>query len=638
MHISLQTKLISAALLVALVLTLILTIMSIRQLNSSSQEAVSSEVTAQASSFSRYLTSWAKDRLATARAMADSFEQHIAEEGQLNHDTTLKILKQGKTAGNFGIDYIGLEDGTMYRDNPALDELHKGYDPRVRGWYKAVKAEMAAKISKPFIAVTGKKLALTFSSPVIKNGQFYGAVSGLYYLKDIVEDVLRLKVKGDGYAMLVDTDGKIVAHRDASLILKSADTLDPQLTVSFIGTAAAGSKFIDMDIASENSKVYFRRVADTDWILMLVMKNEVLDKPAYNLTLSMIATAVFLLCIGAAGFFFVIRWLLTDMKKVSAALEKIAAGGGDLTMRITTKSQDEIGDLARNFNRFVEFMHGIVVRLTGVGDELVKEAGNSQALSTRSAERIDKQQNEIEMVATAVNEMTQATQEIAGNAANAAHTSEEAVTLSVQGQQQVRKSQDSINRLSDEVVKTSTQIEVLNDHVQEITGIVSTISGIAEQTNLLALNAAIEAARAGEQGRGFAVVADEVRVLSQRTHASTEEIHRMITVLQQATQSAVKSMAESKVLTETSVGDAEQASVRLDEIRNSVRTISEMAGQIATAAEEQTSVNMEINNNSIAISEAATEMAAIGNQSAKQAEGLLEISEKMKQDLSHFVI
>ncbi|MAD44118.1 MAG: chemotaxis protein [Oceanospirillaceae bacterium] len=638
MKISLQTKLTGAALFVALVLTIILTGMSIVQMKDSANDSLNSEITGQAKVFSRYLSAWAEDRVNAMEAMADAFSRRIEDEGELNHYDALEILNQAKASAGYNLDFVGLEDGTMYRHDPALDEAKPDYDPRVRAWYKAAKEAKQPIITKPDIAVTGNQLAIYFVAPVMVDGRFYGAVGGLYYLQGIIDDVLSLKVLGDGYAMLVDRDGIISVHPDKNRILKTADVLSPELTPSFLQRAIRNTTPQNLSVSSQDTQVYFHAVENTDWIFMLVMNNKVLNKPINDLTVSMIASAVLLLLSGGVGLYFLIRWALADMKTVSSALEKIAAGGGDLTMRITTKSRDEIGELARNFNQFVEFMHGIVGRLTGIGDELVTEAGNTQALSARSAERIDKQQSEIEMVATAVNEMTQATQEIAGNAANAANTSEEAVALSVQGQQQVRKSQESITRLSSEVGKTSTQIEALNEHVQEITGIVSTISGIAEQTNLLALNAAIEAARAGEQGRGFAVVADEVRELSQRTHASTEEIHRMMTILQEATQAAVKSMADSRVLTETSVEDAEQASVRLDEIRNAVRTISDMAGQIATAAEEQTSVNMEINNNSIAISEAATEMAAIGSQSAQQAGELMTISEKMKEDLSRFII
>src|SRR5690606_21793950 len=211
--------------------------------------------------------------------------------------------------------------------------------------------------------------------------------------------------------------------------------------------------------------------------------------------------------------------------------------------------------------------------------------------------RIRHQQDEINMVATAINEMAAATQEIAGNADNTARTSTETVQAAEHGAEQVDQSQHSITNLAGEVETATDVIGELNTHAQSITTILSTIQNIAEQTNLLALNAAIEAARAGEQGRGFAVVADEVRVLSQRTHASTQEIQQMIETLQQTTGRAVGIMGDSRRLAETSVDDANAASASLAQIISAITNISDMATQIASAAEEQSSVTSEITRN-----------------------------------------
>ncbi|MAD45549.1 MAG: hypothetical protein CMI02_14800 [Oceanospirillaceae bacterium] len=638
MKLTLQMKLIAAALATAITITVILTWLSYSELRHSQNSAIRSEINAQASSFSRYLEAWSVDRLNIMQGMAHAFEKHIAENGSLDHQKALDILNQGRESANFGVDYIGLEDGTMYRHHPDLDKGKPDYDPRVRGWYKGTKSAMDQIITRPYIAVTGNKLAITFTAPVMKDNQLYGVTGGTFYLETIIADVLDMKVLGQGYAMLIDRQGVISAHPNEDFILKNASDLNPQMSAEFMNSDRVNSKLVDFDIGGKDTKVFFKPIPSTNWVLALVMNNNVLTQPMKSLLAQLLISAAVVLVLTWGGLIFLIRWLLRDMKVVSAALQKIASGGGDLTMRIETKATDEIGELATNFNRFVEFMHGIVSRLNRVGEDLVTESTSMQELSSRSAGSISTQQSEIEMVATAVNEMTQATQEIAGNAANAAATSQETVNLSMDGREQVRKSQTSINKLAEEVGRTSAQIEALDNHVQEITSIVSTISGIAEQTNLLALNAAIEAARAGEQGRGFAVVADEVRVLSQRTHSSTEEIHRMITVLQEATKGAVGSMEMSRELTGTSVADAEQASLRLDEIRQAVHTISDMAGQIATAAEEQTSVTREINQNTNAINDSAGEMATIVKQSAQQAESLHGISEKMKADISRFII
>ena len=240
------------------------------------------------------------------------------------------------------------------------------------------------------------------------------------------------------------------------------------------------------------------------------------------------------------------------------------------------------------------------------------------------------------MVATAINEMAAATHEIASNAENTARTSEETVIASGHGSTQVNQSQQSIASLAQEVETATGVISALNSHAQSINTILSTIQGIAEQTNLLALNAAIEAARAGEQGRGFAVVADEVRVLSQRTHASTQEIQQMIETLQQTTSQAVGIMDDSRHLAETSVDDANSASASLSQITTAVNNISDMATQIASAAEEQSSVTSEITRNTEGIRDVSNELAIEANEAAKQAAELSTLSHELQQEINRF--
>lgn len=531
---------------------------------------------------------------------------------------------------------MGLEDGTMYRHDPSLDKA--GYDPRVRGWYKSAKANLKPFITAPYIAATGNKLAITFVAPLIVNGEFKGAIGSLFYMEKIVNDVLAMKVQGDGFAMLLDKRNLIAAYPDASLILKEPSVLSAEFTVDRLNTLANQNTITDARINNEAMKIYFNAIPHTNWILGLVMKDSVLKAPLSKLLINTIIITVILLVLSAILASMLIRWLFKDLRQVSAGLKGIASGNGDLTLRIQTQSTDEIGQLANNFNTFVEYLHGIMTRVKQVCDDLVQQAAVTNQSAERSEQQIHTQQQEVTLVSTAVNEMTVATQEIANNAANTANTSDSAVKLSGDGQVQLNKSQGSITKLSDELSTTTTAIGELDTHVQEISSILTTISGIAEQTNLLALNAAIEAARAGEQGRGFAVVADEVRSLSQRTHSSTEEIRNMIEVLQRSTKKAVSSMESSRDLATHSVDDTEAANSSFEDIRHAIETINEMATQIATAAEEQTSVTSEINENTTNIHTASEELAQGASESAKQAEELAKLSERLRKDIGRFTL
>ena len=258
--------------------------------------------------------------------------------------------------------------------------------------------------------------------------------------------------------------------------------------------------------------------------------------------------------------------------------------------------------------------------------------------SANNVHELGNQQQEIAMVATAVTEMASATAEIAHNAENTAAAAQQSSVSSTDGLNLVNQTRGSITSLANEVGEATEVIHELSRHANDISSVLSTIQSIAEQTNLLALNAAIEAARAGEQGRGFAVVADEVRVLSKRTQASTTEIQSTIDTLQRTTQQAVALMEKSQGLAAHSVADAEAASRALDEITRAVSLISDMSTQIATAAEEQTKVTEEITANVTAIKEVGDELATGAHNEQQESRRLQEQAADLNDKVARFIL
>ncbi|HBL04835.1 MAG TPA: methyl-accepting chemotaxis protein, partial [Aeromonas salmonicida] len=447
---------------------------------------------------------------------------------------------------------------------------------------------------------------------------------------------LAMRVQGDGYAMLLDKSGLIVAHPNKDLALKKSQDLAPELDANrLVGMSQQGG-LQAVQIGGRDTKMLVLPIPNTDWLLAMVMHEDVLMAPLQSLLLQLSLISAGLILVFGLVLTSTFKYLFQDLGRVAGALHDIAHGEGDLTVHINTRSKDEVGQLAESFNQFVARLHGIVSRLRDVTVELAAQSRTQAAGALARSQRVRQQQDEIVMVATAVTEMASATQEIAGNAEFAATTSGDAVKLAVAGQSQVGQSQRSITGLADEVADASQIINELDAHAQKISGILATISGIAEQTNLLALNAAIEAARAGEQGRGFAVVADEVRVLSKRTHDSTDEIQQMIETLQQTTRRAVGGMETSRQLAGTSVEDAEAANQSLSLINQAIGSISDMATQIAAAAEEQTSVTSEISRNTENIRHVSQELAEQAGEEAAQAAELKSLTERLEQEIGRF--
>ncbi|ELK3676762.1 methyl-accepting chemotaxis protein [Vibrio fluvialis] len=578
---------------------------------------------------------------AHAKGIGDWFatKQHalkgLREEIERNPNLDLvPHLRQTLESGSFGLSYYGNEQGEMFRQDPSLNKA--GYDPRERGWYKEAKAAGKPTTTEPYVSVTMQTLVVTLTEPVRVNGQFIGVAASNLALNKLIEDVLAIEVPGKGYAILVNQKGKIVAHPNKDLILKPTQDIASGFSIAALQGAANDHHLLPMSIDGKDKLLMAQSIDNTDWMLVMVMDKAVLEQPLNQMLMTQtLIGLVILLVMAIATSWFVARQL-NELSNIAAALGDIAEGDGDLTRRLTVKSDDEVGMLADKFNKFVDRLHVMVKNVRDVSVALNEGANHAARAAGQRSERIRTQQDEITMVATAVTEMASATAEIAGNADNTAKNANQSVELGAQGYQQMQQSKHSIDQLAQELTGAVNIIGELEEHANEISTILSTIRAIAEQTNLLALNAAIEAARAGEQGRGFAVVADEVRVLSQRTHASTEEIQTKIAGLQKVTSNAVSVMTESHKLVETSVSDVNQTGESLQAISEAIQLISDMATQIASAAEEQSLVTADINGNTESVREVSDALASDAQDAVQQAKELHNLAQELDQEISRF--
>ncbi|MCE9925190.1 methyl-accepting chemotaxis protein [Aeromonas media] len=627
MTLSLRGKLLATSLGVVLLMAALLGIVAFHTLKSRTLSAIQSEAVNYGHAHSVAIGNWMADR----KHAVDALAAVIADNPEA---TLVPHLLQTRTSGGFGLTYFGSAQGAMTRHDPSLNTAN--YDPRVRPWYQSASKAGKLIVTPPYVSVTMQQMVVTLAEPVSHQGQVIGVAGADLSLDALIDEVLAMKVQGEGYAMLLDSSGLIVGHPQKELALKQVAELAPGLTGATLDGWSRDGELHVATIAGREVLLSVQGVPGTDWLLAMVMYKDVLEAPFASLLWQLVGLTLVLLLVFSALLIAMFNYLFADLGRVSKALADIAHGEGDLTVQIAAHSKDEVGLLAQNFNLFVARLHGIVSRLRDVTVELAAQSRTQAAGAEARSQRVREQQDEIVMVATAVTEMASATQEIAGNAEFAATTSGDAVRLAVAGQSQVGQSQRSISGLAGEVADASQTIHELDGHAQKISGILATISGIAEQTNLLALNAAIEAARAGEQGRGFAVVADEVRVLSRRTHDSTAEIQQMIEALQQTTRRAVGGMETSRQLAGTSVEDAEAANQSLARINEAIGAISDMATQIAAAAEEQTSVTGEISRNTENIRHVSQTLASQAKEEAVQAAELKSLTERLEQEIGRF--
>ncbi|MBD9562352.1 cache domain-containing protein [Pseudomonas sp. PDM09] len=357
-----------------------------------------------------------------------------------------------------------------------------------------------------------------------------------------------------------------------------------------------------------------------------------------GVVLSIVGIAVVVLLMIAAAGMLLANTILRPLNLMKANLDDIAAGEGDLTRRLTITSQDELGQLAGSFNRFVDKIHGLVRQITEMTSQLTGLVNQVSDQAQRSDQAMERQRHETDQVATAINEMSAAAQEVAKSAQNAAVAAQQTDEEGQAAKRVVAGSIVKIHALVNDIRSSGVSLDSLQKDVSSIVSVLGVIRSIAEQTNLLALNAAIEAARAGEAGRGFAVVADEVRALASRTQISTQEIQSMIDRLQAGTQSAVEAMRRSSEAGDGTSAQANEAGASLDAMAQLIGTINSMNAQIASAAEEQTAVAEEINRSVHQIAVAVDSVADETQLGAQTSRSLADLGQRLGQLVGQFRI
>lgn len=625
---SLFKKIFLCSSLVLIVLSSTLTTVAIYNINQQTQASIANNLVDTGLINAARLSDWLEVKRNGISALADAIQ------GLSDPEEIAVMLKTVMTSSSLSLAYYGTTEADMYR----LQGLNTvaGYDPRVRGWYKMAIASNSVITTAPFTSASTGNVAVGIAKKIESNGQLIGAIGGNVNLNYLVDTITKLNVPGDGFSFIVSEDGTIIAHPQTDLNTKPITELDSNLTIDMLKNISLNNTVLELEFNGEDYSASKTRLNNTNFYLVMAGKQSVLFQPVRDLMNFLIIVAVVLIAIFLFFALSGIKMFLASLMTVSNALQLAAEGNGDLTQRIPVNSEDEIGQLASNFNNFSDHLQNMLLKITDVTKVLTKEANDISGSASEQIKSSQLQQDEITMVASAVTEMSSATNEIASNAEKTAQTSNHSVAISNQGQTVAASCEVSINKLSTEVSSAATIITRLEQQSLQVNSIVETIRSIAEQTNLLALNAAIEAARAGEQGRGFAVVADEVRVLSQRTHQSTEEISSMISSFNDTILTAVASMENCHELAISSVDNAAETNSSFAKIKDAIQEINDMSIYIATAAEEQNQVTTEVAKNTESIKSVSLDFLKNAEGGADQSKHLNELAADLDKLLAQF--
>ncbi|PYY69053.1 chemotaxis protein [Pseudomonas jessenii] len=550
------------------------------------------------------------------------------------------------------------DDGTLGLDKLVDVDDQKTLSTGVRAseYYLCSKESKKSCVIDPAPYKVGDKIVMlaSFIEPIMLNGAFQGIVGADLSVNFIQEMLLGANQKlysGAGEMALIGGNGRIVAYtKDPSKFgEKVSDILDSK-QIANMANLKRGEVTYSVDKAQDRIELYLPfGIGQTDarWTLMLQLPlNAVmadlqklqadLDAQRKSDTFGMAMVGLVIAGIGLLVIWLVGHGIARPLKQMVAMLDDIAQGEGDLTRRLTSDRADELGSIAKGFNTFLAKLQAMITQVVTSVQSVSDSSEHTADIAIRTNTGVHKQMAEIDQVATAVQEMTATAQDVARNATQAAQAASHADQAASQGMQIVRDTSNSIGALAVEIGRAVGVVQTLAKDSENINAILTAIRGIAEQTNLLALNAAIEAARAGEQGRGFAVVADEVRNLAQKTQKATEEIQTMIQQLQQGTRDVVRVMEDSQNRTDESVQHAAKAAEALETITQAVSVINDMNTQIASAAEEQSAVADDINRNVINIGQVANEVAGGADESSAASADLTKLAEQQRRLINQF--
>ena len=577
MKMSLRAKLTGVILALAVLITAIVTVGSYIQMRDQLiNTGIHNEVSATAAGTSALIKEWVSTRKAIVAAGVEAAQAA---------DDPLAAVVQVAKSGKFEAAYLGTPDKQMIQDHDM--KLPAGYDPTGRPWYKDNINATGTVMTAPYIDMSTKKLVISFVQPVHKNGALAGVLGTDVLLDDIVASVLGIKLVGEGYGMLIGKDGQVLVHRDGERVTKPSTDLAPALKPEFLAELATSGEMREIELGGASKYLFVHAIEGSDLYLALAVDKSLALAPLNALFWQALVTLAVILVVVVPLAGLLVNRLLQSIRHIHDTMVEIANGGGDLTRKIRAEGNDEVAETAEAFNRFLEQLRSMFVRINKESTELiagVKDihgvveilSSDSQRLAELTAEN-----------AAAIEQITVSVAHIADSSQDADKLAKDTDALSLASVSAVRGVADETGKSAQEVEALSAMLDGLSQRSEEISGIIRVIKEIADQTNLLALNAAIEAARAGEQGRGFAVVADEVRKLAERTSQATVQITGMIEGVHGETRKAVENMQGTLDAVRGGAVHSTEAAEKITTIRKNINEVVTKIEEIALSTREQ---------------------------------------------------